>query len=514
MSLSDFAPVERELLEYVYREFRKAAEWPLSRSVDVELGDVLDAAGGLERVCDGIGNEYVSCNPPDSNGTVALRLRAFELFEDAKEDLENFLGAARYFSRRYRESRGRDREIDLSDYVKDAALHTDAEKRLKFLILLDGKYWEGASGGHFTLNAFAGKISDVKTIEDYLARWSAYTERQAQRSMGRAGRETQHMRYVFLSHAAVDSQLANYMGAVIRNSVGGVEVFIASRPGEIPTGDEWLAAIKDQLRQADTYLVLLTPLSIQRPWIWFETGAAWMSGRRLLPVTVGMSKHDVPMPLGAHQALSLDSAEDVTQLFRDLRIAVADVTRFCAEVKSIREKDISPTGSQTRNAPLDQALSGFRRATNADHRNEVLRSMDGVRAAQRAVSAAFRAMTATVDRAMAMEPDLRLRVGNTDDQLVIQGRSHSLSVVWEQEFNNSLRGSELYVMDVAGRLKLPGTTEPGGKTTQRGITHYDFSLNDENEPIWVERDSSLSFTVEEFSEMWVSQLIRNHYSDS
>jgi hypothetical protein len=115
-----------------------------------------------------------------------------------------------------------------------------------------------------------------------------------------------------------------------------MDVFVASAPGQIPTGDEWLSRIKRALKEADTYLILLTPISIERRWLWFETGAAWMSERRLLPVAAcGLPKEQVPLPLGAHQVLSLHLEGDVKQLFRDLRLAVQDVSKFMSDVETI-----------------------------------------------------------------------------------------------------------------------------------------------------------------------------------
>ena len=35
------------------------------------------------------------------------------------------------------------------------------------------------------------------------------------------------------------------------------------------------------------FVVLLTPRSIVRPWVWYESGVAWLSGRRTLPVVAG-----------------------------------------------------------------------------------------------------------------------------------------------------------------------------------------------------------------------------------
>jgi len=123
---------------------------------------------------------------------------------------------------------------------------------------------------------------------------------------------------------------------VLRQGADQLEVFVASKAGDIPTGADWLDAIEAALRQADTYVLLLTPRSVERLWLWYESGAAWMSERTLIPLTAaGLSKGDVPYPLGARQALSLDDPGDVEQMAKDLHVSIADAAAFCATVREL-----------------------------------------------------------------------------------------------------------------------------------------------------------------------------------
>lgn len=127
---------------------------------------------------------------------------------------------------------------------------------------------------------------------------------------------------------------------------------MASVPGHIPTGNDWLDKIRAELRAADAYIVLLSERSIDRPWIWFETGAAWFSERRLVPVVLpGFEKVDIPQPLAAHQALSLNVQREVEQLAQDLGIAFPDpgsvvesIRRLCAARP--RKADTAPSIQQ------------------------------------------------------------------------------------------------------------------------------------------------------------------------
>jgi hypothetical protein len=73
-----------------------------------------------------------------------------------------------------------------------------------------------------------------------------------------------------------------------------------------------------------------------RPWISFETGAAWFSGRPLIPVVAGnLDKSDVVEPLRSLQLLSLESPAEATQAFKELGLTLGDPERFCSATISL-----------------------------------------------------------------------------------------------------------------------------------------------------------------------------------
>jgi TIR domain-containing protein len=85
-------------------------------------------------------------------------------------------------------------------------------------------------------------------------------------------------------HAAADRDLAILLRARIKDLVPGVQVFLASKAGELPTGEDWLAYIHKNLKAATSFLLLLTPRSVDRHWVSYEAGVAWSRGCRRLPV--------------------------------------------------------------------------------------------------------------------------------------------------------------------------------------------------------------------------------------
>ena len=74
---------------------------------------------------------------------------------------------------------------------------------------------------------------------------------------------------------------------------------------------------------ATAVAVLITPVSVNRPWIWFEVGASWSkmvaNQRRIYPLCVPeVDKAQLPEPLGRLQALSLGKAAETREFFQAL----------------------------------------------------------------------------------------------------------------------------------------------------------------------------------------------------
>ena len=81
---------------------------------------------------------------------------------------------------------------------------------------------------------------------------------------------------VFISHTKTDYAIANILNAEIKRVFANdVQVFASSVPGTVKPGADWLNEVEENLDKAKAVIVLITPISINRPWIWFEIGASW-----------------------------------------------------------------------------------------------------------------------------------------------------------------------------------------------------------------------------------------------
>lgn len=143
---------------------------------------------------------------------------------------------------------------------------------------------------------------------------------------------------VFISHASTDADFANAVKQELdKVFANGAAVFCTSSPGAIAAGADWLSQIEENLERAQAVIAIVTPVSLERPWLWFEVGATWARGRqhgcRIYPlcapeVDIGA----LPAPLDRLQALSMGKAAHLKQLFQALidQFGFGKVTSFRA----------------------------------------------------------------------------------------------------------------------------------------------------------------------------------------
>lgn len=129
---------------------------------------------------------------------------------------------------------------------------------------------------------------------------------------------------LFVSHATSDAEFANAVKQEIEKVfANGISVFSTSSPGAITPGRDWLSDIEAKLSTTQAVVAIVTPVSIERPWLWFELGATWAKGRsgdcRIYPLCAAeINLGELPSPLDRLQALSMGRATDLKMLFESL----------------------------------------------------------------------------------------------------------------------------------------------------------------------------------------------------
>ena len=105
---------------------------------------------------------------------------------------------------------------------------------------------------------------------------------------------------VFVSHGWDDRWIAKQMASTIAERANAdpfIDIF------DIKKGDRIEQRIREELPKCDELVVLLTPLSIRRNWVWTEVGAAWGLGKRIVGVLYGLSITDIEREHGGMAAL-------------------------------------------------------------------------------------------------------------------------------------------------------------------------------------------------------------------
>ena len=169
---------------------------------------------------------------------------------------------------------------------------------------------------------------------------------------------------LFLSHDARDRAQAEVVARAIgRISLGQIGVWYSSDgtgSGGIQVGQVWIDEIRAKLKSSRAVVVLLTPLSIARPWVLFESGfGAAQDGCDVIPVCIGIdSATEVPFPLAMYQTFQLSDYESLKRFVSKL-FARYDV-RFDEEMaQSVLREAVSQLikGSEARTPPGATATS-------------------------------------------------------------------------------------------------------------------------------------------------------------
>src|SRR6185369_15401154 len=110
---------------------------------------------------------------------------------------------------------------------------------------------------------------------------------------------------IFVSHISEEREVALALQRMLQDLFSGDgEVFTSTDSRSILPGADWLQCIEGALGQADVVIVLCSRASVQRPWVQFELGAAWMRKLLIIPVChSGMKVVDLPMPLSTRDGV-------------------------------------------------------------------------------------------------------------------------------------------------------------------------------------------------------------------
>lgn len=122
---------------------------------------------------------------------------------------------------------------------------------------------------------------------------------------------------IFISHQHVDHRVAELLqSSLSRTFLEFPRFFNASDSASLEPGSDWFDAIVTALKECSVLLALLSPTSQDRPWVNFESGAAWINDALVIPCCIGQVRKDsLPSPYRNLQGVNLDDPADLARLF-------------------------------------------------------------------------------------------------------------------------------------------------------------------------------------------------------
>ncbi len=114
------------------------------------------------------------------------------------------------------------------------------------------------------------------------------------------------MAKVFISFIHEEAGVAKALHELLQKAFPKESIFLTADEWQIIAGEKWLDRIKQELSEAEVVVLLLSASSVQRPWVNFEAGAAWLTQKPIIPACYGgVSKGSLPKPYSDFQALDL-----------------------------------------------------------------------------------------------------------------------------------------------------------------------------------------------------------------
>jgi hypothetical protein len=115
---------------------------------------------------------------------------------------------------------------------------------------------------------------------------------------------------VFISHGSADRWVAEQLARCVRDC--GADVFIDAF--DIAKGDDFEERIFGEIRKCHELVVLLTPWSVDRNWVWVEVGAARALDLRIVPVLYNISLEKIDHERGGKTFLGAKNVVEINDL--------------------------------------------------------------------------------------------------------------------------------------------------------------------------------------------------------
>jgi hypothetical protein len=207
-----------------------------------------------------------------------------------------------------------------------------------------------------------------------------------------------------------DREVAAWLQQELDESFMGLfDVFVSSER-QAHAGEDWLRKIEDDLGRCTVLIALCSAFSVDRPWVNFELGAAWVLRKRIIPVFHGVLRPGkLRNPLSTLHAVAIGDPDDLETLYETLAVAFG--------FSRMPERDFAGLAAEVPTGPAEVRPSGEDDDANAIR--ERLRHALTVRQPWRTIGAL--ATAAAVDEETVLRRCDEVRFGKSKSGSAIAG---------------------------------------------------------------------------------------------
>ena len=125
---------------------------------------------------------------------------------------------------------------------------------------------------------------------------------------------------VFISHITEDKEYAKSIKEWLdRAFLNAIQFFVSSDNSSMPIGKEWANEVKTHLEKASVMFVIISELSVERKWLYFESGSAYIKNIPIIPICVnGYKISKLSPPFSFFQGIELPNERDEKNLLEML----------------------------------------------------------------------------------------------------------------------------------------------------------------------------------------------------
>lgn len=127
---------------------------------------------------------------------------------------------------------------------------------------------------------------------------------------------------IFITHYSGDKALAELVSSLIRRiSLHQIIPWHSSDTGAdggLKPGDLWFQEIVARIRKSTAVVALITPNSVNRPWVYFESGLGQAVDCSVIPLCIGVGRDSVVPPLSIYQCYQFTDYRSVVEFVAKL----------------------------------------------------------------------------------------------------------------------------------------------------------------------------------------------------